>query len=217
MNKTKKIIISLSVSLVFLLIINYIFNFRSNNSYIKVPVFKNNLLEDSLLNRSNISYVNVKTSDLNKDFLEQVINADDMKNLKINRNVYQGEFILKSLIKEDDANSETDYEQVSLPISRDSVVTCKNLKFGDLVDVYYTAKLKDVSYAIKDKTRIYSNNEKEGYVTCVLFENAQVLSIGDSTGSEAGVVTNIVVRLKKEDAMLVSNLKALGTIDILIK
>ena len=85
--------------------------------------------------------------------------------------------------------------------------------------MYFTAKLRDVSSAIKSKRRIYSNNLQEGYVTCLLFENIDVVSKTDSTGKEnsSNLVTNIIVRLKEDDALLASNLKNLGTLDIITK
>ena len=111
------------------------------------------------------------------------------------------------------------YQYVSLPISNDSLAICNNLKFGDKVEIFYTAKLRDVEYAIKGKERLYSNNLKDGYVTCILFENVELVAKTDSTGKEEGnnLISNITVRLSKQDAMLVSNLKNLGVIDITAK
>ena len=219
MEKTKKIIISLAISFVIVLLIYLISNFKSNSEFINLPVFKSNLLENTILNKNDIEYISVKKSSLKKDFEEQIINPEIITNGLINRNVYKGEFVLKSVVKNENESKVNGFEYVSLPISSDSLAICNNLKFGDKVDVYYTAKLRDVSFAIKDKERIYSNNLKEGYVTCVLFEDVDVVAKTDSTGREDNnnLISNITVRLSKKDAMLVSNLKAIGTIDILSK
>ena len=84
--------------------------------------------------------------------------------------------------------------------------------------VYYTAKTKDVSNAIRDKQRLYSTNDSTGLVTCLLFETVEVISTHDRTGKETkdSIVTDILVRLNKEEAILVANLKSQGTFDIVL-
>ena len=105
-----------------------------------------------------------------------------------------------------------------MPINNSSYPTCTKLKKGDRVAVYYTAKTKDISNAIKDKKRLYSTNDGTGLVTCLLFESVEVISTHDSTGKETkdSIVTDILVRLNKEDAFLVANLKSQGVFDIVL-
>ena len=217
MEKTKKIIISLVISLVIVLLIYFISNFKSNSEYIKIPAFKSNMLTETVVNKKDIEYISVKKNSLKPDFLENIVDTEENFEFKINRNVYEGEFVIKNIIL--DEQKTKDYQYVSIPISSDSLAICNNLEFGDKVDIYYTAKLKDVSFAIKDKEKIYSNNLKEGYVTCVLLEDVYIAAKTDSTGREdnSNLISNIIVRLTKKDAMLVSNLKSVGTMDIIAK
>jgi len=134
--------------------------------------------------------------------------------------VIKGEIVTEGIFiyQEDVLESDINYKYISIPISDLSYPTCNKLKRGDKVTVYYTAKNKDVSSAIKDKQRLYSNTEKEGLVTCLLFETVEVISIHDSTGKETkeNLVTDILVRLNKEDAMLIANLKSKGVFDIVL-
>ena len=138
----------------------------------------------------------------------------------LNVDVEQGELVTNTKIIAENELLEKDvnYSYISIPINNLSYPTCSNLKKGDKVAVYYTAKTKDVSNAIKDKQRLYSTNEATGLVTCLLFETVEVISIHDSTGKETkdSIVTDILVRLNKEDAILVANLKSQGAFDIVL-
>ena len=218
MKKTRKIIISLVVALIIVLVVSYIFSYKDSNDFLNVPVFKTNLLENTNVTNNDIKYIKVKKDSLSNDFISQIVDINSISLNTLNRNVYEGEFVLEYVFKYSINEIDDTYEYVSIPISGDSIAVLKNTQFGDKVDVVYTAKLKDVSYAIKDKPRIYSNNKEEGYVTCILFENVDVYSKVDQAGNDNGnVITNIIIKLSKEDAMLVSNLKGLGRMDILTK
>lgn len=219
MDKIKKIIISLSISLIVVLILNYIVISYTNSGYIEIPVFNKTMLKGNQLQAQDITYIQVKQTSANKTLLQNVTKENLIGKILI-QDVLKGENITseKFISTEDVLETDINYKYISIPISNLSYPTCNKLKRGDQVTIYYTAKNKAVSNAIKDKQRLYSNTENEGLVTCLLFETVEVISVHDSTGKETkeNVVTDILVRLNREDAILVANLKSQGTFDIVL-
>jgi len=136
------------------------------------------------------------------------------------KDVSKGELVTESqfITKDEIIESAENYSYISIPITDLSYPTCNKLKQGDKVTIYYTAKSKDVTNAIKNKKRLYSNTNSDGMVTCLLFEAAEVISVHDSTGKATNetVITDVLVRLEKEQVMLVANLKSQGTFDIVL-
>lgn len=219
MDKTKKIIISLAISLVVLFVLNYIITTRTNSDYIEMPVFKEAMLKGKQVEAKDITTVQVKKTKANEELLKAV-DTTTIVGKVLREDVSQGEIITEEVFNsvEEVLKEDTNYQYISIPINNLSYPTCSKLKRGDEVTVYYTAKNKDVSNAIKDKKRLYSNTTQEGLVTCLLFETVEVISIHDSTGKETkeNVVTDVLLRLKKEEAILVANLKSQGTFDIVL-
>lgn len=221
MDKTKKIIISLSISLAVLLVLNYFMISSSNSKYIEVSVFKEPMLKGKKIEAKDLTTIQIKKIKENEALLQGAsVNGNDVIGKILNVDVEQGELVMNTKVVSENELLEQDinYSYISIPINNLSYPTCTNLKKGDKVAVYYTAKTKDVSNAIKDKQRLYSTIEGTGLVTCLLFETVEVISIHDSTGKETkdSIVTDILVRLNKEDAILVANLKSQGTFDIVL-
>ena len=219
MDKTKKIIISLAISLVIVVVLNYIVITKVDSNYIEIPIFKQDLLKGKQINLEDIITIQVKKTRKNKDVL-QINSINNFLGKTLGRDVFKGEIVAedKLLNKEEFNEENTNYQYISIPISKLSYATCSNLKRGDKVTVYYTGKNKDVSNAIKDKKRLYSNTAQEGLVTCMLFEEVEIISLHDNTGKEAEekIVTDVLIRLRKEEAILVANLKSQGTFDIVL-
>ena len=221
MDKTKKIIISLSISLVVLLVLNYFMISSSNSKYIEVPVFKEAMLKGNKIETKDITTIQIKKTKENEALLQTALTSGtDGVGQVLSVDVEQGELVMSSKVvsKNELLEKDVNYSYISIPINNLSYPTCTNLKKGDKVAVYYTAKTKDVSNAIKDKQRLYSTSESSGLVTCLLFEEVEVISTHDSTGKETkdSIVTDILVRLNKEEAILVANLKSQGTFDIVL-
>lgn len=219
MDKTKKIIISLGVSLLVLLIGNYIVISFANSRYIEIPVFSEDILKGKTIKIQDITYIQVKNTKENKRILENSL----IKNFEggvLIQDVTKGEIVTldKFIDQENILETDINYKYISLPISELSYPTCNKLKKGDEITIYYTAKNKAVANAIKDKQRLYSNTDSEGLVTCLLYEKVEVISTHDSTGKETkdNVITDILVRLNAEDAILIANLKSQGTFDIVL-
>lgn len=221
MDKTKRIIISLSISLVVLLVLNYFMISSFNSKYIEVSVFKESMLKGKKIEARDLTTMQIKKTKENEALLQNAITSRTSVIGKIlNVDVEKGELVTDTNVIAENEILEQDinYSYISIPISNLSYPTCTSLKKGDKVSVYYTAKTKDVSNAIKDKQRLYSTNEATGLVTCLLFETVEVISTHDSTGKETkdSIVTDILVRLNKEDAILVANLKSQGAFDIVL-
>ena len=219
MDKTKKIIISLAISFVVLVTLNFIVIHYTSSDYITVAVFKTSMLKGKKVGEKDINTIQIKRTDINKQFFEE-IDISTIVGKILTQDVEKGQLVLKDqfVIEEDMLEEDINYQYISIPVSNLSYPTCSKLKRGDAVTVYYTGKNKDVSNAIKDKKRLYSNTSQEGLVTCLLFETVEVISVHDSTGKETkeNVVTDILIRLKREDAILVANLKSQGTFDIVL-
>lgn len=218
MQKTRKIILALTISLVILLIINFVFITKTNSNYIELPIFNSNILKDSTISQKNISYIKVKKESLKEEYLENILGDIDFKNCVLKQDVHKGELVTKNVMVSKDKENIEDKIYVVLPVSIESSVTCNKLTFGDTITVFYTAKLKDVSNAINGKEKIHATETQEGFVTCKLLEEVQFVSKYDATANEIkdGVVASILIRVKSEDAMLISNLKQTGTFDIVI-
>jgi len=219
MDKTKKMIISLSISLVILLIFNYIVISITNSDYIEIPVFKEAILKGKQVKAQDITTIQVKKTTVNENLIK-VVDLATIKGKILMKDVSKGELVTESqfITKDEIIESAENYSYISIPITDLSYPTCNKLKQGDKVTIYYTAKSKDVTNAIKNKKRLYSNTNSDGMVTCLLFEAAEVISVHDSTGKATNetVITDVLVRLEKEQVMLVANLKSQGTFDIVL-
>lgn len=219
MDKTKKIIISLGVSLLIVIILNYITIASTNSDYIELPIYKSEKLKGSIVQDKDIMNLKVKKTKENEDLLKQSQKID-IQSKVLNVDVLKGQIVTEEhfVYKDDILESNQEFQYIAIPISSTSYPTCSSLKRGDKVTIYYTAKAKDITNAIKNKKKLYANNYQEGLVTCLLFEEAEVISVHDSTGKQVQntVVTDILIRLKKEDVMLVANLKSQGVFDIVL-
>lgn len=219
MDKTKKIIISLAISLVIVVVLNYVVITNVNSNYIEIPVFKEDMLKGKRVEWEDIITIQVKRTKENEAMLQESP-ISSLIGKTLGQDVYKGDFVRgDNFIDNSEIYEEaTNYQYISIPINDLSYATCNKLKRGDKVAVYYTAKTKDVSNAIKDKKRLYSNTAIDGLVTCLLFETVEIISVHDNTGKETkeNIVTDVLLRLQKEEAILVANLKSQGTFDIVL-
>jgi len=96
---------------------------------------------------------------------------------------------------------------------------CYKFKKGDRISVYYTAKKKLVDSVLKDKKKIYSVATSETLVTCLLYDNLEIIAMTNNIGQDVSgtSITDIVVRLTGEEAMELANLKEQGTFTLTIK
>lgn len=218
MAKTKKIIISLSISLLLLIVLNYFIISFTNSDYVEVQAFKESMFKGRQITEQDTTTIQIKAEEFSESL--EFIDVEQIKGKVLAKDVSKGEFVTKDKFMNEEQFLKTneEYSYISIPITDVSYATCNKVKYKDKVDIYYTAKNKDVSNAIKNKKRLYSNNVSGGLVTCLLFENVEIISVHDGTGKETkdAIITEILIRLEKEDAMLVANLKSQGTFDIVL-
>lgn len=219
MERKRKLIISLGISLVLIIALNFVIISRVNANFVEVLIFKKDMLKGKVIESKDITNIQIKKNKENEGLLKTVDKNNIVGKILL-EDVNKGDLVSenKFTTKEEALEQVEDINYISIPISNLSYAACNKLSKGDKIALYYTAKAKDVSNAIKDKKRLYSNNVPEGEVTCILFEDVEVMSLHDNTGKEVkeGAVTDILIRLKKEDVMLVSNLKKQGTFDIVL-
>lgn len=217
MEKTKRIIISLLMSLVVIIVVNIITINYAKEDYIRVNVFNKELFKGSKVQEKDISTIQVKKTD-ESAYLKQDVTQILGKTLITD--VEQGEIVFLNQFTEngDILEKQEGYKYISIPITENSYPTSNKLRKGDKVSLYYTAKSKNISNAIKDKQRLYSSTEKDGFVTCLLLDNVEVISFHDNTGKETsgGIITSILLRLNADDVLLVANLKEQGTFDVVL-
>lgn len=104
------------------------------------------------------------------------------------------------------------YEYISLPITTSDDALAYKIKKGNVVNIYFTGKLKQVESALKvESDAVYSSSDNESIVTTKLYENIEVAGVYDSVGSIDTMFTQIVIMVKREDIARLVNLKNLGT------
>lgn len=213
MSRVKKILISAAISLGILLIATYIVNLNQSGNTVEIPFALTNIKEGMKLDK--IKYLEVNMSSVDKKIFDNIPSMSDIKNGVANKEVNAGEVLLKNKIisKEEYLSKTQDTEIVSLPIKGATEGVSYKLKKMDKINVYYTAKKKAVDGILKNKIKVYSTNKEETMVTCLLLQNIEVIALTNNMGAETidGTATNVLVRLKAEDVLMVANLKEQGT------
>lgn len=213
MSRVKKILISAAISLGILLIATYIVNLNQSGNTVEIPFALTNIKEGMKLDK--IKYLEVNMSSVDKKIFDNIPSTSDIKNGVANKEVNAGEVLLKNKIisKEEYLSKTQDTEIVSLPIKGATEGVSYKLKKMDKINVYYTAKKKAVDGILKNKIKVYSTNKEETMVTCLLLQNIEVIALTNNIGVETidGTATNVLVRLKSEDVLMVANLKEQGT------
>lgn len=213
MSRVKKILISAAISLGILLIATYIVNLNQSGNTVEIPFALTNIKEGMKLDK--IKYLEVNMSSVDKKIFDNIPSTSDIKNGVANKEVNAGEVLLKNKIisKEEYLSKTQDTEIVSLPIKGATEGVSYKLKKMDKINVYYTAKKKAVDGILKNKIKVYSTNKEETMVTCLLLQNIEVIALTNNMGAETidGTATNVLVRLKAEDVLMVANLKEQGT------
>ena len=220
MDKTRKVIISLSLALVIVLILNFIMSSTINSKFIEAYVFSKDILKGSKITKDCITIVKIKADSNSQAILENTLNKEEILDKIISKDVYSGEIVSKDKIALEESLKEIEnFEYISLPVGVSSYATANKLKRGDKIIIYFTAKNKEVEKAISDTAKIYSSTNAETLVTSRLLEGVEVISTRNNTGNTIGsdgIVTDILVRLTKDESMLVANLKSQGTFDIVL-
>lgn len=222
MEKTKRVIIALTIALVFLLICNFVTTKYTSNRYVEVAVAGKDLKRGETI-FSNLSWLKVSETEYIQDLFKTTITKGDVTDQSvIATSIKRGQPIFKEDIQNKDELTGTNIkdlkQQIAIPLDGSSYSAGYMIKKNDIVDVYYTTKTKQVNLVLKDKQKIYSSNDVESMVTCRLLEKVQILeTYGTGNGqSKQNIITDIILEVSEKDAMLIANLKEQGVFDVVL-
>lgn len=207
MNKNKRILISLCISLILLIVFNVIYSKLKTKKEIKAYIVTKNIATGENINEENTAYITIIQDKPNDNVLK---NLDKNQYAKTSLNV--GQILVSDLVDSDKKVNDGKYENISLPITSADDAASYKLKKGSKVNIYYTAKHSNVSEALKSTNElVYSSKSIEGVVTTKLYENIEVISLADSTGQGSNMYTQIQIRVEKSEIPKLVCLKQFGT------
>lgn len=207
MNKNKRILISLCISLILLIVFNVIYSKLKTKKEIKAYIVTKNIATGESINEENTSCITIIQDKPNDNVLK---NLDKNQYAKTSLNV--GQILISDLVDSDKKVNDGKYENISLPITSADDAASYKLKKGSKVNIYYTAKYSNVSEALKSTNElVYSSKSIEGVVTTKLYENIEVISLADSTGQGSNMYTQIQIRVEKSEIPKLVCLKQFGT------
>ena len=207
MNKNKRILISLCISLILLIVFNVIYSKLKTKKEIKAYIVTKNIATGESINEENTSCITIIQDKSNNNVLK---NLDKNQYAKTSLNV--GQILVSDLVDSDKKVNDGKYENISLPITSADDAASYKLQKGSKVNIYYTAKYSNVSEALKSTNElVYSSKSIEGVVTTKLYENIEVISLADSTGQGSNMYTQIQIRVEKSEIPKLVCLKQFGT------
>ena len=211
MKNSKKIIISLCISLVILGVCELIYSkaLKGNEVEIKViteDVYKGEIISEEIIKRIKIK----KNSNLNKYANVDVSEKVASRNILAGKILEEGDVLEKTDNKKDDEN----YEYVTIEVKNISDGLAYQLKKGNKVNLYYTVKDKQIS-AIGQENNIKSSIEN--IKTIRLIENLEVIDVFDAAGNttkDKGIYSAIMFRVTENQAITIANIKSEGTFSV---
>lgn len=213
MTNVKKILISAVITLVILLLSIGVLELVSNKDIVEIPIVTKDINEGDEISQ-NISYIEIKLKTVEKDILTNIVKKEEIVNMVASKNISKGEILVKNKLisKENYLIKTENLEYVSLPVKNATEGVAYRIKSGDKINVYYTAKRKLVESILKNKVKVYSTNKEDTMVTCLLYQNIEVVALTNNLGIEVadGTATNILVRITSEEILEFANLKEQG-------
>ena len=214
MSKVKKILISATISLGLLLLSMFLVTFLNNKKVVEIPVVISKIEQGEKIDLNKIQIVEVNVNKIKRDVFVNVLNKETLKDKVAKIPLSVGEIVIdnKVIDQEEYLKSIAGMAYVSLPVKSCTEGVSYKISKGDKINVYYTAKQKAVDNVIKSKTKIYSTNKEETMVTCLLYENVEIVALTNNLGVEVadGTITDIVVMLEQNEILEFVNLKEQG-------
>mgnify|MGYP004552110303 CR=1 FL=1 len=211
MKNSKKLIISLCISLVILGVCELIYSktLKENEVEIKVAtedIYKGETISEEIIKRIKIK----KNSDLNK------YGNVDVSEKVASRNILAGKILEEGDVSEkiDNKKDEENYEYVTIEVKNISDGLAYQLKKGDKVNLYYTVKDKQIN-AIEQENNI--KNSIENIKTIRLIEHLEVINVFDASGNvtnDKGIYSAIMFRVTENQAITIANIKSEGTFSV---
>lgn len=209
MKNIKKIIISFAVALLVVIVIQLVWNKFDKNS-VSVYVATKDIYKGEMILKEDIKEIKVgRDSEINKYIDVEVENKIAKENIVSGKVLENSDITSKKV----DESEDESYEYLTIEVKEVSDSLAYQLKKGDYINVYYTTKNKKLNSIVSKGEAI----ETDLNTTFRIFENIKVIGLYDSAGIEVDSGEQykaIMLRVKKEEAMLVSNIKSEGTFTI---
>ena len=128
MDKTKKIIISLFISLVLLILLNYFIITFTNSDYVEIRVFKETMFKGKSVTEQDTKVIQIKREEFSNSL--ETMDLEQIKGKVLSKDVSKGEIVTKDKFTNKEQFLETNekYSYISIPITDASYVTCNKLK-----------------------------------------------------------------------------------------
>lgn len=211
MRKTKKIIISLCISLALLCIVRFVYTNISEAKEITVKVVTKDVYKGERISESIIRNVKIdRNSDMTK------YSNVDISNKVASRNIVSGKILEAEDVidKEEQLGEDDKYEYITIEVKNASDGLAYQLKKGDTVSLYYTVKDKEINQIGSNDTVI---TKVDNMKTIRLFEDLEVIGLFDASGNEIkeqGQYSTVMFRVEKENSMVIANIKSEGTFSV---
>lgn len=213
MNKNKRILISLLLALLLLIIFNIVYNKYSKSNNVEAYVLIEDVVKGEKIDKEKLKKVDIPKEISSLDIIEKIDNVYYART-----GIKKGQILTKECILLSEENVQENLEIVAIPITTSDDAVGYKIKKGNVVNIYFTGKTKQVTGVLNsEKQLVYSSEDLEGIVTTKLYENIEVANVYDSVGSNNALFTQILIMVDKEDAVKLINLKQLGTFTLTLK
>lgn len=214
----KKYIIILLIAIVLFFSLTFIYNkLVVNNDYIYAYVSNISIDKGENLNLENVDKVKIQVNNY-----EDIFN--DFENLELYvfvKDIKKGKIILKEDLKlKSEYKIDEEYEYISLKAESSDMVVSYSISRGDIVNIYYTAKTDMVTDILERYSEDFiTSGVGENYATIKLLKNITVYDTFNNSGISLNnslnlngdlVIDTVMIKVKKEDALLIKNLKHYG-------
>jgi len=206
LNSTKKLIISFVISLVLVLIIQFVCNSFAYNKEQAIYVLNKDIYKGEKLTEEDFEIINVTRSrNINDSYNVDIVDKVAKENLS------EGKILQNSDLEniKDFQNIEEKYEYVSIEVKDISDGVAYQLNKGQNINVYFTAR--DIS--VNENVQSIVQNTK----TIKVLEDKKIIGLYDTSGNEVekgNVYNAIILRVSTEEAMALSNIKDEGNFNI---
>ncbi len=229
MNNIRKIIIAFGIALLVYGLFSYIYNTYIKEPYLSICILNRDMAKNEVIKEEYIEEIKIVNFLSNNKYISKSEILKEQGNIVSAYGVRKGQIITKDVIsKKDEQIVKIDgYEYISLDIKDSSKGVSYQVRKGNMVNIYYTARAKMVEKILVEKEKIYSSESVDSNVTCKLLENVEIVNIYDSKGSidvvsggdssDINIAFNtVVIRVSPKDALLISNLKEQGEFNLTI-
>lgn len=209
MKSIKKIIISFALSFLVVIVMQLVWN-KFGKSDVSLYVATKDIYKGEKILKQDIKEIKVKK---NKSIVKYVNVGVENKIAKeniVSGKVLESSDITSEKLEKSDVES---YEYITIEIKDVSDSLAYQLKKDDYINVYYTTKNKKLDNILTNREAI----ETEINTTFRIFENIKIIGLYDSMGTEVSSGEQykaIMLRVKAEDAILISSIKSEGTFTV---